>query len=267
MTTSAEGLKETLKALMKRQGRTYADLAAHLGVSLPTVKRALGSEEMPLSRLLEVCAWLDVSLSDLEALAHLEAQKTRASFTLEQEEFLAANPGYLSYLAQLHDGDSPAKIAKNFQLTARSTELYLLRLERLELLHRDGKGRVRLAHRDFPMYQKTGPLIRTQYRDLLDRASGFFQRQLSRKLSDPRLQDSATLRQMMIRLSAKTIRQWSEKQEELLRELRQQAALEEKAEMLEDERFFVICLMQSSLAPDDSEVRGLKETLGRIVNL
>lgn len=267
MATSTDELKASVKSLMKRRGRTYAELAERLGVSLPTVKRILGPEDLSVGRLLEICEWLDVTLSDLETLAGLEAKRRAGDFTAAQEEFLAKNPNYLTYFAVLHSGDSPEKIARDHGLTAKSTELYLLRLEKLELLHRDSKGRVRLTPPRFPNMTRSGPLIRSQYRQLIEKFGSFFQRRFAKTLSGEKDDGPTWMTMYSGKLSRKTSRDWQEKLGELQKELERQARLEEKLDAIEDECYFVVSHMHTALEPSDPEVGILKETMGRIVNL
>lgn len=266
-TVAVETLKDGLKALMKKRGRTYSELSEHLGVSLPTVKRILGPEELALSRLLEICEWLDVSLSDLETFADIESRKAADFFTPEQEEFLTANPGYLSYFAHLHSGEAPERIAKDYSLTAKSTELYLLRLEKIGLLRRDAKGRVRLVHRGFPNMIRDGQLVRSQYRQLIEKFSGFFTRRLSRAMTGGEEKGPTWMTMFSGRVSKKTARDWQEKYRELQQELDRQANLEEKLDVIEDECYFVLSHLHCSLEPGDAEIAVIKETMGRIVNL
>lgn len=267
MAMSADELKNGVKVLMKKRGRTYANLAEHLDLSLPTVKRVLGPEEMSLGRLLQICDWLDVSLSDLETLANLEVKRAVGEFTPEQEKFLSENPGFLAYFAHLHGSETPEKIARDYSLTARSTELYLLRLERIGLIRRDSKGRVRLAHRTFPNFSKDGPLVRSQYRQLIERFGDFFVRRFSKTLAGVEKPVPTWLTMFSGRISRKTANDWETKYRELQRELERQSNLEEKLDVIEDECYFVLSHMHCMLEPRDPEIAGLKETLGRIVNL
>lgn len=262
-------LKEALKTVLKNEGRTYADVAEVLGLSLPTVKRILGPEELPLSRLLKICSWLKVSLGELEALAGLQAKENRESLTLEQEEFFVRHPEFLSYLAALHGGDRPDKIATEHGLNAKSTELYLLRLERMGFLTRDAKGRVHLQHRDFPAVLPNGPVIRAQYRSLIEKGADFFKRQISKAIatSEESPRGVLSMGQMMTKISEKSVKEWVRRYHELVRELDQQAQLEQKMGTPADEKYFVMIHMHTALEPQDPEVEGLKSTLGRIVNL
>ncbi len=150
-------IKNVLKDLMGRQGRNYAELAAALGVSLPTVRRILSKEDITLERLLAICAWLGVSLLDVANMARRwDVQPTLMS--REQEAFFVRFPRFYTYLRYLGRGLSPQDIAARQGLSAKSTERYLTELSVLELIEVAADGRVRLlitwpAHWSFP-----GPL-------------------------------------------------------------------------------------------------------------
>ena len=99
-------IKAALKQVLKKQNHTYADLAKVWGCSVPTVKRQLGPEEMPLSRLLTALEWLDLTLSDLHKIAEseeLEAPK----YTQRQNEFLAKNGGWTMVTNQVSPLGAP----------------------------------------------------------------------------------------------------------------------------------------------------------------
>lgn len=65
MTTDpqAERLFAVLKTLLKRKGLRYRDIAAHLDLSLPTVKKFMADCDVDLGRLLAICALIDTSLA------------------------------------------------------------------------------------------------------------------------------------------------------------------------------------------------------------
>ncbi|MDF3035307.1 MAG: domain S-box protein [Paucimonas sp.] len=58
-------LLATLKRLLKREGKTYRDVAEALGVSEPSVKRLFASGRFSLERLVQVCDYLGFTLNDL----------------------------------------------------------------------------------------------------------------------------------------------------------------------------------------------------------
>jgi len=58
-------LIDTLKKLLKRQGKTYADVAERLELSEASVKRLFSEKNVSLTRLDSICSLLDIEISDL----------------------------------------------------------------------------------------------------------------------------------------------------------------------------------------------------------
>jgi transcriptional regulator with XRE-family HTH domain len=169
-----ERLVATLKQLMKKQGYRYQDLAAALKLSLPTVKRVLSGADISLERLLAICGWLGISLSDLvEMSKSSEAELFR--FTEDQEKFFSSNPSYLAYLYSLYSGKlSPSEIQRKYNLSPVSTRKYLRQLEKLGLIELLTPDRVRVLIRGVITWDDRGVLGRTfstrMIRQLCERA-------------------------------------------------------------------------------------------------
>jgi len=127
-------LIEVLKRLMHQGKHTYSDCAKVLGLSLPAVKKMFAHGDMTISRLEHLCQWLHVTIKDLSAQA-AELLSEPVRFTKAQETFFANNPTYLAYYFQLsQDRATPDAIAKKHQLTTKSTQRYLAKLEALGLI-------------------------------------------------------------------------------------------------------------------------------------
>lgn len=261
---SAE-LKEVIKQLLKEQSYTYRDLAQMLECSVPTVKRILGPEEMSLERLLAICDFLKVSLSDLENMSKIQKQNARTFFTAEQEEFLAANPNYLSYLSNLYNGETPETLQQKFRLTKRSTELYLIRLEKYDLLRVDAKGRVRLSYSAFPRLMPHGKLIRAQFKTIISKSSQFFTRQIMRQIEEPEKRTSISL---MLNYTTKEFEaQFRAKLAALVEEARNHSVLLEKLPAKVETRRLVVNTMVSVLDLNDPDIRMVEDLLGEVTNL
>jgi hypothetical protein len=147
-------------------------VAEELECSVPTVKRFLGSEELTLTRLLELCDLVEVDLSEIQELMKetaLEEQK----FTHEQETFLASNPAYLGYLMKLFSGETPKQIAVKYSLSVRSTDKYLLALEKNGLIHVTAKQKVKPAFKNVPRFGE-GPLGQMHFQSVIANSARFF---------------------------------------------------------------------------------------------
>lgn len=68
-------LMNSLKAEMRRQGRTYAQAAVVLNLSEASVKRLFAEYSFSLQRLDQLCEWLGIEISDLVSLMdHAQAK-------------------------------------------------------------------------------------------------------------------------------------------------------------------------------------------------
>lgn len=258
-------LKEVLKKLLKEQSYTYSDLAQELRCSVPTVKRILGPEEITLERLLIICEFLKISLSDLEKLSEMNRKSSQEFFTAAQEDFLAVNPNYLGYLAHLYNGENPESIQQKYRLTKKSTELYLIRLERQELLRVDSKGRVRLALTSFPRLLPNGKLIRAQYKALIAKSSQLFTRQVSRQFEIKEKRTMISV--MMASVSTEFEAQFKKSLNALIEEAQSHSSLLDKMPKQEKQRKLVVSAMVTGLEFDDPEVRTMEDLLGEVTNL
>lgn len=167
----SQQIKNVLKDLLKKKKMTYEDVAEEFQCSVPTVKRILGPEELSLSRLLQFCELLDVTLSEVEVLINSEA-KEREEFTEAQQLFLAKNRSFLSYLISLYNM-TPAEIAVKHKLTQRSTDKYLIGLEKQELIRVTGKQRVKPRYKQLPSLGR-GVLAKAYYENFMKCGTQFF---------------------------------------------------------------------------------------------
>ena len=144
--TAAKSLAvlDAVKEIMRRRKLRYHHLAKALGISLPTAKRLMTSDDVPLSRLLSICDWLGLSLQDL--LGFMESKVAQGfQFSSEQEEFFAQEPMFLAYFFQLASKHkSPEEIEVEFKINRRSTKRYLQNLERLGLIEQIQAGKVKV---------------------------------------------------------------------------------------------------------------------------
>ena len=88
--TQPDAVTESLKAALRKQNITYRELAERIQVSEQTVKRLFREKDCSLSRLLEICRAIDVSVGDLLAVAQKQPEP-KARLTQAQETFLANN--------------------------------------------------------------------------------------------------------------------------------------------------------------------------------
>jgi len=127
------GLFAVLKRVLKAQGIQYRQLAEMMGVSEPTVKRIFQDQDCKLSRLMEICELLGLSINELVELD--SAAMTEVSeLPLATERKLAADQNLMAYFMLLMTQFSPDEIAYYNQLDASDSYRYLRELEKLELI-------------------------------------------------------------------------------------------------------------------------------------
>lgn len=140
---AADSVLCTLKRLLKQRNRSYGDVAKHLGVSLPTVKRMLNKASVPFDVLVRIAELLEISVFEL--MREAEVAMTRITiFDESQDALFATEPALLAYLQRLAEGKTPAEIAREHGLRPASTVKYLLRLEAAGLVTSSAHGAVRL---------------------------------------------------------------------------------------------------------------------------
>lgn len=265
---SSEQIKEAVKTVMKTQNKSYSELATHLEVSLPTVKRFMSKEELSVSRLLEICDWLEVGISDLEKIVLSSADSERAQFTENQEKFLAQNPSYLSFLFQLYAEETPESIQKKYGITKKSCDLYLLRLEKLELL-RLKSGKVKLPYKSFPRPIPYGVLIKHQYDQVLDSGINLFKRYNRAKITrrDPE-QDKGSQGVLGVHeVSRAQYLAWHEKFKALCNELSVMSAVQQYQKNVKDRKTVVLMHLHGVFDLNDAEIDGVKNMFGHVTEL
>ncbi|QQP95361.1 helix-turn-helix domain-containing protein [Lysobacter enzymogenes] len=162
-----ERLLAALKRILKERGWRYADLAAALGVSEPTIKRTLSNGRMSLERLEQICDALDIDFFELARNAR-GTRESRRHLSPLQETALAAEPRLMTVFHLLCQGWRTAAIGEGYGL--RKTELVrlLAQLDRLRLIELLPGDRVRLrVPRDFS-WRDDGP-VRARYFQMASR--------------------------------------------------------------------------------------------------
>jgi transcriptional regulator with XRE-family HTH domain len=148
-----------VKAHVKMQGLTQADLAKKLKISVPTVKRWLAGGTITFSDLDRLCKTVGQSVGELIVQVEDTAPKIQ-SYTIDQEEFFVSHPDALAFFDQLIQGKKLSAIKKKFQLTDQQTERYLSQLDKQNLIQWLPHNRVTLKFAGEPSWQSKGPLIK-----------------------------------------------------------------------------------------------------------
>lgn len=156
-----ERLLAALKQLLKERGWRYADLAAAVGVSEPTIKRILSTGRMDLDRLERICEALEIDFFEL-ARAASATRESRRLLTLRQEQALADAPRLMMVFHLLCQGWRSEAIAADYAMAPAELLQLLARLDGVGLIELLPGDRVRLrAARDFS-WRDDGP-VRARY--------------------------------------------------------------------------------------------------------
>ena len=120
---------ETLKTVLRARKITYAELARRLETSEPTIKRVFAARDDKLSRIVEICDALGLSLEDVVA----QARRTTVTPVMlgdRIEAQLAGDPSLFNFFILLHDGMPVEEIARQFKLEPGDTLRMGQQLER-----------------------------------------------------------------------------------------------------------------------------------------
>lgn len=258
-----DSLKEAIKSVLKMQKKTYEDLAEELEVSVPTVKRILTKEEMTLSRLLQICSYLKLSLTELEKIANHNKGITRNTFTEKQEDFLSKNTNYLTFLLMMYSGLSPQEIQKQTKISEKSVKLYLLRLDKLDLITYR-KERYSLPFDTFPNLIPYGKIHETNFNQMIESGAQFFKRYNRNRIlaKDVEKDRGSTIGFTMLNLSRTSYLEWFEKSKKLYQELQDIAIVEEKIPKLKDKKTVVVLSCYGILESGDPEIEALQNSFG-----
>ncbi|MGL4233018.1 MAG: helix-turn-helix domain-containing protein [Casimicrobium sp.] len=164
-------LVDALKASLKRRGRTYAEVAAALGVSEATVKRDLSKRTLGIDRFAQICEAIGVTLEELTEQIESRSALTEA-LTYEQEQQIVSDPRlWLVSLCALNHW-SFDEIHERYDIAKPELTQHLLALDAMGILELHGENRIRLRLARNFRWLRDGPFIKT-FRDRL--AKEFFE--------------------------------------------------------------------------------------------
>ena len=154
------GLFAVLKRVLKTRGIHYRELAGRMGVSEPTVKRMFQEQDCKISRLIEICDLVGLSINELVELdANRTAEQTQLS--IQTEQALADDPGLTSFFMLLASHFDVETITQHNHLSPSDAYLYLRELEKLKLILLDKNNQVHLRVSRPIRWRLDGPLHQT----------------------------------------------------------------------------------------------------------
>lgn len=122
-----------LRQALKAHGYTYRKLAEEMAVSELTIKRLFRDQDCKMSRLIEICSVLGLSLSDLVSMQE-RLPGSAQYLDIEVEKEIARQPDLFAFLVLLISNVSPEDIAKQYQLSGSQLYQHLRALEKLQVL-------------------------------------------------------------------------------------------------------------------------------------
>lgn len=157
--SQTEQLVDALKRLLKARGVTYNQVAAHLGLSEPSVKRQLARRRLQLHTLEAICDLLAIDLAELVRAADA-TQPRLHQLSAAQEADLIADPRRLLVAVCVLNLMSLEQIVAKYRLSRAECIAQLLRLDRLQFIELLADNRVKLKiARDFG-WLPDGPIQR-----------------------------------------------------------------------------------------------------------
>jgi DNA-binding Xre family transcriptional regulator len=160
-------LVDELKRHLRRQGVTYAQLAADLGISESSVKKMFSRHNFTAKRLEQICNRVGLELSDLVELMN-ERREYLTELTPAQEDALLANPKLLLLTYLLINGWKLPEITAQFQMDPAEIDRLLIHLHRAKLIELLPFNRYRLLTARNFTWRKDGPVQRL-FRELVQR--------------------------------------------------------------------------------------------------
>jgi len=158
--TQTPQLIRALKKALKAHGKTYADVAAHLDLSEASIKRLFSANQFTLQRLEQVCALIDLSLTDLVAQMQSEgAQPLRVLSEAQEAELVADVERLLVTVCVLNRWGLDDLLA-HFQLDYHRAIRHLAHLDRLRLIELLPGDRIKLRVDPNFKWRDNGPIQR-----------------------------------------------------------------------------------------------------------
>ncbi len=151
---------QNLKDMMREQKITHRELAHGIGMSESGVKKVLGASDGSFQRLLEICRYLGVELSDLLA----EGKVRDVQFTEPQQSLFLKSMNLFRYYWMLVYERAPlAEAQKYLKLSYPEVIEFQKKLEQAGLIRILPGGRVRLPSIKAVRWVGGGPLVRKLY--------------------------------------------------------------------------------------------------------
>ena len=146
-----------LKAALKAQGKTYADVAVALELTEASVKRIFSQQNFSLERLDRVCLMLGMEISDLVQMMNERRQQLQ-QLTWGQEQELTGDVTLMLVAVCVLNRWSMDEIVDYYRISEHECIRHLARLDRLKLIELLPKNRIRLLVAPNFSWIENGPI-------------------------------------------------------------------------------------------------------------
>lgn len=135
---------QTLKKELKTNGYSYKDTAAHLKISEAGVKKLFSKNDISFNRLEQLCELLQKSTYEIIKISQ-DNDVDSHTFSEKQIKFFLIHPHYFHFYMKLaYEQKKPQKIQAEYNLSLKSLNLYLKKLEELNLIQRHPYDRLQI---------------------------------------------------------------------------------------------------------------------------
>lgn len=149
----------TLKQLLKRHNKTYADVATCLNLSEASVKRLFSEQNISLHRLDSICHLMDLEISDLVREMQQTQQQPISELSHEQEKNIADDLSLLLITVSVLNRWSLEDILTYYNFTEAQCIRYLIHLDRLRIIELQPNNRIKLLVAPNFKWRSDGPIM------------------------------------------------------------------------------------------------------------
>ncbi len=149
----------TLKKALKANGIKYIDVANYLYISESSIKRQFTQGDISLSRLEKICELINMDISDLLELVHLESMQVE-QLSIVQERKIVSNTKLMLVTISVLNNLTFEQIFQLYNFDEAELIKLLLQLEKINLIQLNPDNKIKpLISRTF-QWQVNGPIQR-----------------------------------------------------------------------------------------------------------
>ncbi|MEB4592502.1 helix-turn-helix transcriptional regulator [Candidatus Thiothrix sp. Deng01] len=152
-------LLTTLKKLLKRHNKTYADVAARLELSEASVKRLFSEQNLSLQRLDAICGLLELEIADLVHEMQAEHAKPISGLSHAQEKEIADDLNLVMITVCVLNRWSLQDITRHYNFSETQVIQRLAHLDRLHIIELQPGNRIKLLVAPNFKWRDDGPIM------------------------------------------------------------------------------------------------------------